>query len=236
MNNLSLLTYTHSNTVDLHPPYFDRLDKYFPVLDKHYVLSDKPIPRANLITIIYDNSTDYFKQMLDGLEQIATEYLIYSQEDYLLIDYVDVSRINELIQILDANRNISFIRLIYSGIPNKTTKYNENLIYIDSNNQYFFSTQISIWRKTDLIEMFKKSKVKSVRDEPANSNHLASLGKIGLCTTSQGKKVGAHYNSTIYPYIATAIVRGKWNESEYHKELADIYVEYAIDKNIRGIR
>ncbi len=36
MNNLSLLTYTHSKASDLHKPYYERLLKYFPDMKKTF--------------------------------------------------------------------------------------------------------------------------------------------------------------------------------------------------------
>jgi hypothetical protein len=44
-----------------------------------------------------------------------------------------------------------------------------------------------------------------------------------------------HYDSEVFPYIATAINKGKWNFSEYQEELSLLFKEYNIDKNLRGI-
>jgi hypothetical protein len=43
-----------------------------------------------------------------------------------------------------------------------------------------------------------------------------------------------HRSSEIYPYIATAVVKGKWNFSEYQLELEAIFEEYSIDPELRG--
>ena len=43
-----------------------------------------------------------------------------------------------------------------------------------------------------------------------------------------------HYDSNAYPYVATAIVKGKWNMSGYPNELNRILKENNIDKNVRG--
>jgi hypothetical protein len=45
-----------------------------------------------------------------------------------------------------------------------------------------------------------------------------------------------HYDSCVFPYIATAIVKGKWNITDYPKEIREILEEYKIDPNIRGVR
>ena len=39
----------------------------------------------------------------------------------------------------------------------------------------------------------------------------------------------AHHDSSTYPYIATAIVKGMWNVSEYPEELKEVFNEYSID-------
>ena len=44
-----------------------------------------------------------------------------------------------------------------------------------------------------------------------------------------------HYDSTIFPYIATAINKGKWNMSEYSKELDFLFKEYNVNPFERGI-
>jgi hypothetical protein len=36
----------------------------------------------------------------------------------------------------------------------------------------------------------------------------------------------AHFDSHIFPYIATAIIGGKWNTQEYSSELEELWEEY----------
>ena len=43
-----------------------------------------------------------------------------------------------------------------------------------------------------------------------------------------------HYDSSIVPYIASAIVKGKWNISEYPTELPPLLQKYNININKRG--
>ena len=44
-----------------------------------------------------------------------------------------------------------------------------------------------------------------------------------------------HYDSLVFPYIATAINKGKWNYNEYQKELDIFFTEYEINPFERGI-
>ena len=45
---------------------------------------------------------------------------------------------------------------------------------------------------------------------------------------------GGHYDSKIFPYIATALIKGKWNTSQYGSELNEIAKEYNLDFKVRG--
>lgn len=235
MNNLTLLTYTHSKASDVHKAYLERINKYFGI-KQHVLLCDIELPYNGLTMLVYDNTDKYYKQMIDGLKAVKTDYVIYSQEDYILFDSVNKEKIAQLISVLDNDKDVSFIRLIYSGVDFDIVDYNSELIYLKPDHEYFFSTQITIWRTKDLIQMFEKSKVDVIWDEPLNSKHLMTLGKVGLCVKEKGDKVGGHYNSSIYPYIATAVVKGKWNYSEYKEGLDLVFAEFNIDKDNRGVR
>jgi len=44
-----------------------------------------------------------------------------------------------------------------------------------------------------------------------------------------------HWDSNIYPYIATAVVKGKWDYKCYFEELEELLKVYNINPNKRGI-
>jgi hypothetical protein len=235
VKNLSLLVYTNSKCKDLHEGYFSRIKKFFPSLKNIFATSDEPIEGINFIE--YNNDSFHYEQMINALDLIPTDYVLYNQEDYILFDYVLEDKIKKYLEILENDKNISFIRLIYSGVNDFEIKpYKDDLFYLNPNSFYFYSTQATIWRKEDLKQMFLYSKVKQIFDEPENSFYLKSLNKKGLCSIEKGKKVGGHYNSLVYPYIATALVKGEWNYSEYQEELDDFFNEFKIKKELRGER
>ena len=96
--------------------------------------------------------------------------------------------------------------------------------------------QTSIWRTSDYIKLME-----SVRDnkwlENENYNRIMiELNMKGLYHyDNENKRGGNHYDSNVYPYIATALVRGKWNINEYPNELGNILKNYNIEINKRGI-
>jgi hypothetical protein len=58
--------------------------------------------------------------------------------------------------------------------------------------------------------------------------------RAGTLKENLAKSGLSHWKSDIYPYIATAIVKGKWNFSEYGPELEELLREYKIDPIARG--
>lgn len=232
-NKLSLLTYAHSKCADIHSAYFSRLKKYFPSLKHNYVTSDISIPYG--INIVYSDSDDHYTQMITALSKIPTDYVIYAQEDYILYDYVNIEELNYILDVMETDSDIPFIRMIVSGVGNYTIPYNNKLEYIDCTSEYYFSTQATVWRKDVLIEMFDKSKVQSIFNEPQNSPFLKQISSKGLYYKNMETPAGGHFNSKVYPYVATALVKGKWNMKEYSSQLTELFQEHNIDVNERGI-
>ena len=234
MNNISLLTYTHTNTKDVHPVYFGELEKYFPSLENNYVTCNEKIDYANCI--VYNDSDRHSTQMINALNVIPTKYVIYAQEDYILFDYVNTDELNKLISYMESDESIPFIRLIQCGLGNVTEKYNDDLAYLDSNWEYYFSTQITIWRKDILLQMYKNADPEKITSTEVN--HVQSLRDIstkGMFHLKRGNQIGGHFNSHAYPYIATAIVKGRWNYTEYETELQNVFKCYNINPFERGI-
>ena len=43
-----------------------------------------------------------------------------------------------------------------------------------------------------------------------------------------------HFDNNVYPYVATAIGKGKWNLGEYSDELKPLLSQEFIDPSVRG--
>jgi hypothetical protein len=95
--------------------------------------------------------------------------------------------------------------------------------------------QATIWRTKDYISLMEKVKDPKWLENDNYPKEMLKMGMKGLYYYDGESKRGEnHYDSNIYPYIATALVRGKWNTSEYNNELTPIFSEFNIDKNKRG--
>lgn len=237
-DSLALIIDTNSNYSDVWSPCFNRLNKHAPDIKK-YVFTDTAsgvvdVP-DNIIPIIYDNSENYRNQFLSCIKQVKEEYIIYTSEDYILFDDVNLKEIQNICNVLRDNE-YSFCKLIKG--PEKVTQFKDNLFIIDQNDKNFFAQQASVWNTRDFEKVFETSPHQTrMQHEPGGSRVCKKLGLKGMQYYAGNKRRGlTHYDSTIYPCIATAVVKGKWNISEYPTEMAEVFREFNIDIFQRGHR
>jgi hypothetical protein len=227
------IAYTNSNCSDLWDIFQQQNRKYTTI--PLYMISDKEVYGIdNDKLFIYNNNDDYYNVWIQALKKFDSDYFIYLQEDFILYNKVDNDKLNEYLEFLKQNPNYSFIRLLKSGRL-RDKKIFDNLYEIESSNANIFSMQSTIWRTKDYISLMEKVKDPKWLENDNYPKEMLKMGMKGLYYYNGESKRGEnHYDSSIYPYIATALVRGKWNTSEYNDELISIFSEFNIDKNKRG--
>ena len=208
-------------------------NEYFYVLDifidewNHYYNKDLIVfadtPYKNKKTITYNNNSKYTDRLIECLEQINNEIVLYQHEDMFLYDYPNQNKMNEYENILKNNK-CSFIRLAKSEYYNfSKNNLNETLLNISSDSPYFFAVQSSLWKKNDLIEFLKQAGSLSIYDLEILSPIINSkINLQGLCHFDNEQKRGNHHDSSVWPYIATSIDKGKLNFLQYKIELEKI--------------
>lgn len=241
-NNTALIIDTNSNYGDAWKPCFGRLQKHFPNVKK-YVFTDPTdyeFPEG-FTPITYDNEESYRNQFLSCIKQVKEEYIIYSSEDYILYDDVDNEMLETFVGVMDRDPFLDFIKLIRGpeSLKGLYTPNMSELFVIDSSDSNFFAQQASIWRTKSFRKVFEEAPADNTRmkHEPGGSEICRRLGFGGLqCYRGEKQRGLFHYDSSTYPYIATAIVKGKWNMSEYTPELVEVFKEYNMDTSERGYR
>lgn len=184
---------------------------------------------------IYQNNDSYYSAWVGGLEKIQDDYFIYNQEDFILYDKVNTEKLKELQNFLE-NTNYSFVRLIRSGQNLSNIQVGENLYETGRMSYPLFSMQATIWKKEKFIELYNHTKQDLWFEYDEYETACRELEIYGVYYYAGERPRGGHFDSSVYPYIATAVVKGQWNYSEYEKELQPIFMEYGINPFIRGLR
>lgn len=183
----------------------------------------------------YSNQEPYYKHWLDALNLISDDYFIYNQEDFILYDKVKTDVLLSIVDFLKLNQEYSFVRLIKSGQNLSQNKIHENLYLVGEDSFPQYSMQATIWNKEHFIKLYENTKQDKWFECQSYEDACKRLNINGLYYYSDEPKRGGHYDSSVYPYIATAVVKGKWNLSEYPNELYPLLKDNNIDLNIRGI-
>lgn len=231
LSKLTIITHTHTDCSDIWPIYFDSY-KFFFDHPNHIVLNNQKSNNINLKQYLYHNIR-FSDRILNLLYQIDTKYVLISLEDMILYDNVCKDKIIELIDFCDSN-NVDFIRLIKSGIY--SCKHIGNNIYKIENFDWLFSVTPTIWNKLFLINVLENNKNFNIWDLEINATKFLKSKNINAYYYFNNEmKIGGHFDSSIYPHICSAIVKGKWNTSEYPC-IYQITSKYGIDLNERGTR
>lgn len=228
--NVPLIIYTHSDYKDVWKLLFGQLKKYLPN-QKVYVLSNSEhseIPNE-YTTIVYDDSKIYTERLKYCLSQIDEEVVLFQHEDMILFDEPKVELFDKYINYVKEDK-VDSVKLIYVMENDVVSDIDSTLI----SNQYSkFSIQPTLIKLKNFVSLLESTQPLNIWDfelaVPAEGKHY--MVRLG----DERKRGMYHCDSIIYPYIATAIIKGKWNYGEYMNELDTMFNEYGIVPFERGI-
>lgn len=217
---LNNIVYSNSDYFDVLEIFLEQQEKYKINIDNIIIFSDKKYKNYNCI--LYDNLDPYANRLISCLSKINHEIVLFQHEDMFLYERPDMQKVNEYLNFLNKN-NYSFIRLCRTGSC-YLKKINFNSLYeIDKSSNDFFAVQPTLWKVKDFINFLSNAKDNSIWNLELNSSKIAYKTNIsGLMHFNNEDKRGGHFNSSVWPYVATAIVKGKWNFFEYSNELTKI--------------
>ena len=228
---LNILLYTHTDYKDAWVPFFGQIKKYLPDAKLHVLVNkhDDNLPK-DVTTIYYDDSKLYTERLKYGLNKLNYDEILFIHEDMFLFDKPNIELIEKYLNYIK-NDLVDSIKLIYVNDGNEIISHIDQTLILNSFSK--FSIQPTLIKKKTLLnklEQHPQLNIYSFEEQIKNS------GKDFMAKIGGEKKRGIfHYDSLIFPYIATAIVKGKWNYSEYKNELSNILKEYNIDETKRGL-
>ena len=227
--SVPIIVYTHTDMKDIWPMFFGQLKKYVGDTKIYVAVNEDDSQLSDYKRIIYDDTKEYTERWKDVLEQIEEETFMFMHEDMILFDKLNFQILEKYIGYIN-DEILDSVKLILAGDTFDQWPIDNTLV----SNQYSkFSIQPTVTRKN----VFKQ-KVNGVTpsniwqfEEAITATDRDFMVKIG----GERKRGLYHYDSLVFPYIATAINKGKWNLIEYQNELNPMFEEYNINPFERGM-
>jgi hypothetical protein len=224
-----IIVYTHTDMKDIWPMFFGQLKKYIGDTKVYVAVNEDDTQLSDYIRIIYDDSKQYTERWKEILDKVEEETFMFMHEDMILFDKLNFQMLEKYISYIDDNM-LDSIKLILAGDTFEQWWIDNTLV----TNQYSkFSIQPTITRKNIFRE-----KVNGV--SPLNiwqfEEAITTTDRDFMVKTGGERKRGLyHYDSLVFPYVATAINKGKWNLNEYMDVLNPMFEEYNINPFERGM-
>ena len=227
--SVPIIVYTHTDMKDIWPMFFGQLKKYIGDTKVYVAVNEDDTQISDYIRIIYDDKKEYTERWKEILDKIEEETFMFMHEDMILFDKLNFQLLEKYIGYV-SNEVVDSVKLILAGSEFQSSSIDTTLV---TNEYSKFSIQPTIIRKSIFKE--KVNSVSSLNiwqfEEAISITGKDFMVKIG----GERKRGIYHYDSLVFPYIATAINKGKWNLNEYTKELNPMFEEYNINPFERGI-
>lgn len=237
MKDVAFVFYSHSEYSDIWSLLFGQSEKFLKDRKKYLLVDsvDKNnIPKDwNVIT--YDQENSYQDRVSQTLEKVNEEIVIFHHEDMFLLNQPKWRILEKLTEKVKEGK-IDLIKLIKASYSFGYDLEIDHNLYLNE-NKLQFAIQPTIIKKKNLLEIYKNTAGDSIWKFEELANHTVS--KLGLISSYlflgfENKRGMFHWDSLIYPYIATAVVKGRWDFESYPNELKQLHEEYKIDAEERG--
>lgn len=237
---MKTLLYTHTDYSDIWKPFLNRFRKYFPDTEIYFCVNNikQELPNNiipiyyyynNIIPIYYDDNKTYTERLSQCIEQIGSKTVLFIHEDMILYDTPLYDKLEDYSKYVEEGIAHS-IKLIPVGDIIGKSEIDKTLIHTTYSK---FSIQPTIIHTDNLLCLIKKAGQVSIWEfesiiEQKDTDYVSYIG-------TENKRGIHHFDSKVFPYTATAIVKGRWNFSEYLDELTEVLSECNINKEIRGV-
>jgi hypothetical protein len=227
--SIPLVVYTHTDMKDVWPMFFGQLKKYIGDTKVYVAVNEDDTQISDMIRIIYDDSKPYTERWKQILPQIEEETIMFMHEDMILFDSINFELLEKYVGYVNDGL-VNSVKLILAGDAVSISPIDNTLVH---NEFARFSIQPTIFKKkllNDLVELHPNKNIWEFEQsiEITQTDFMVKLG-------NEKKRGIYHYDSLVFPYIATAINKGKWNMSEYQIELDKMFNEYGVIPFERGI-
>jgi len=249
MEDLALIINTVDKNKDVWPIFFSQIEKHIPkdLFKTKYVFvnhTEEKLP-DDYTPLYFEKDELYRQQFVSCIKDVPEKHCVYISEDYVLYSDVRGDLIRQYQTVLDENPDLSFVRFMKGGIVNLNYppfgSY-PHLFQLHHSIPYFYTNQAAVWKTRDLEKIHVQGPNLHIANEDWQNSFefqatetCRALDIRGVfCYHGEKKRGLYHYDCIVFPHVSTALVKGKWNISEYPEELPPLLEEHQIDVNQRG--
>jgi hypothetical protein len=232
MSEFAFYIHTHTDCVDAMQMCLGQLEKYFPNNKVYIATNSHHAVYGDHTVVLYDESQPYTKRLSETIKTVEEDTVLYMHEDMILYKQPNQKELTRVVQLMDQH-GIDFIRLCPNlGIGHQVLK---NICYYYG--EYYFSVQPTLWKKKSLQNFMSEFSM-GIWELESKGQSVCRLKYSGYTyfVGDEPMRGECHHDSFIFPYIATAIVKGKWNTAEYSKELHELMEEYDIKSDRKSVQ
>ena len=226
MYNFIHLLYTHSDYNNVWPIWHYQTHKFLPESKIVMFTNDSTEIQFDCESYVYDDTKSYTDRLVSCLEQLNPEQLVlFQHEDMFLYASPDINSLNQFCELILEEKidMVRLIRVVDNLIPTALHKH----LYLNPQHDKF-SIQPTLCKVKTLLDIFSKVPNTNIWNFETSCTDACYALRSYFCYDGGKKRGISHYDSSLYPYIATAIVKGQWNTREYNKELTDIFSELKL--------
>ena len=226
--------YSHHEYSDIWPVLFGQCEKYIKEHKKVLFTNEGTAPEGWEV-ITYDDSLPYQQRVVSCLEQLDDDIIIFHHEDMILYSGFDRTSLKRYIELVEKDE-VTFIKLLRGGYSDEKIKSDADHSLLCCSPNMVFTIQPTICKVSNLLTMYKETPGDSIWSFESNTHGTSIRNKFSGCMSfreGDEKRGMYHWDSSIYPYVATAVVKGKWYTSEY-PELVKILEKYKVNVDERG--
>lgn len=244
IENLRMVVWSHSTYADLWEMFFGQLEENAPFFKKT-LLVEKHVDfdYKDCDVIINDENLPWCQRLVDCLQKIDEEYIVWMLEDFILYDKVDINNIIRIKSFLE-NTDYSSVKLLRAGVDGGK-EVGKNIYETPKDNIYLYSLNPAIWKKEDLIKLFTQYRPDrlfgNIEIEASKVCRQIGVHSCYYYDNDPRRGTSLHFDSSVFPHIMSAIKGGSvgkqpsWNMTQYRNELTTLFEKYNVNPNIRGV-
>ena len=227
---IPIIIHTHSEYSFLWPAAIPLLEKYakgFPIVWCCDSLLDFKLPDSwTLYT--YSKEAPWSERIKGCLQTIDSDYVIYLNEDMLLIDTLSEEKIEHCLEFMRTNNSEFVMSFVWNNRPGYINSKYKDYVFVKMFSHYIHP---AIWKKTLLNELCSLKLNTNENESPQTYNITSKRNCYGLAHTKFQTELSTR--SLFFPHMH-AIYQGKWTFYRY-PYLKALLESYGIDTTKRQV-